>query len=103
VKLVDLIRRPILTEKSLDDARRGRYTFEVNLKANKDQIKEALKSSLNVKVKTVKTMIVKEEKRLIPKSRRTVEGRVWKKAIVELSDGKLSMFEVGGGEDDKKS
>lgn len=102
--LVDKIIRPILTEKSLAAAKIGRYTFEVSLDANKDQIKEALNTSLGVKVKNIKTAILKEESRVIPKSRRRVNGRKWKKAIVELIEGKFDMFEIGSGEtDDKKS
>jgi large subunit ribosomal protein L23 len=102
--LTDKIIRPILTEKSLDLAKNGRYTFEVDLKANKDQIKKALNDNLKVKVKSIKTAIQKDASRLVPKSRRQVAGRVWKKAIVEISEGKITMFEiVGEDNNDKKS
>ena len=103
MQLTDKIVRPILTEKSLAQARLGRYTFEVSLSANKNQIKEALENAFSVKVKTVRTAIQKEALRFIPKSRRQVPGAVWKKATVEISSGKLSLFEISGGEDDKKS
>jgi hypothetical protein len=46
---------------------------------------------------------MKIETRVIAKSRRQVAGRKWKKAIVELSDGKIDMFEISGGTDDQKS
>lgn len=103
MQLTDKIFRPILTEKSLAQARLGRYTFEVSVAANKNQIREALENAFSVKVKKVRTAISKEAVRLIAKSRRQVPGSVWKKATVELSSGKLSLFEISGGEDDKKS
>lgn len=101
--LVDKIIRPILTEKSLAQAKSGRYTFEVRIDANKNQIREALNSSLGVKVKNIKTSILKEETRIITKSRRQVTGRKWKKATVELTEGKITMFEIGEVEDKKNA
>lgn len=103
MQLTDKIVRPILTEKSLAQARAGRYTFEVAVSANKNQIKEALENAFSVKVKTIKTSIQKKAIRVIAKSRRQVPGHTWKKATVEISSGKLSLFEISGGEDDKKS
>lgn len=99
----DNIIRPILTEKSLAQASLGRYTFEVALGASKDVIKLALHEAFGVKVKTVKTAIQKEAARVIAKNRRRRPGRLWKKATVELSEGKISMFETKGTADDKKS
>lgn len=101
--VVDKVIRPILSEKTLASAKIGRYTFEVQLDASKDAIKEALKTALGVKVKTVKTAIMKDSTRIIAKSRHQVPGRKWKKAVVELSEGKIDMFEITGGTDDQKS
>lgn len=99
----DLIIKPIITEKSLDDARGGRYTFEVQLKANKNQIRQALDKAFDVKVRTIKTAVTKEKRRTIAKTRHQVSGRVWKKATVQLSSGKLTMFEVGGENGNKEA
>lgn len=94
--LADIINRPIVTEKTLDDAKSGRYTFEVQVTANKDQIRQAANDLFGVKVVSVRTQIIKEKQRLIAKQRRLVRGRVWKKAIIEIKEGKIDAFEVGG-------
>jgi large subunit ribosomal protein L23 len=84
--LYQVIKSPIVTEKSM--ALReitGRYTFEVNVKATKTQIKAAMKTIFNVDAIKVRTTIVHEEQR-----RRTfgmVKPSNWKKAIVELKAG----------------
>ena len=101
--LTDKIIRPILTEKSLTMAKGGRYTFEVSLGANKNQIRQALQDSLGVKVRTVKTAVQKEARRILAKSRRQMPGKLWKKAVVEISEGKITMFEIVGDDNDKKS
>ena len=67
-----ILRRPILTEKSHDmiapkgagtegedDERKGRYTFDVHVKANKQQIKRAIEAAFGVQVRSINTMIVK--------------------------------------------
>ena len=81
-----IIIRPIITEKS-DRAtqRENKYTFEVALKANKMQIKEAVERLWGVKVKKVNTVIMKPK----PRRRGWVRGRTrrWKKAVVTLEEG----------------
>ncbi|HBT39634.1 MAG: 50S ribosomal protein L23 [Thermotoga sp. 50_1627] len=81
----DVIVRPIVTEKSMA-AREGRkYIFEVNLLANKHQVKMAIEKLFNVKVEKVNVLLVKPK----PKRRGLFEGttRQWKKAIVTLKEG----------------
>ena len=53
----DIIKRPVITEKS-EMLRReyNKYTFEVNTKANKIQIRKALEEIFNVKVESVSTL-----------------------------------------------
>ncbi len=58
-ELYDVIRRPIITEKATMASEHGAVVFEVAIDANKPQIKEAVESLFNVKVKAVNTTITK--------------------------------------------
>ena len=52
-----IIRRPVLSEKSHDDIKSKKYWFIVDINANKTQIKKAVEEIFNVKVKSVNTSI----------------------------------------------
>ena len=52
----DIILKPVLTEKSYDDLSVKKYTFLVDLKANKNQIRKAVEEIFGVKVQRVNTM-----------------------------------------------
>ena len=56
----EIIIRPVVTEKSNDELQQGKYTFEVNKKATKVQIANAVEKLFEVKVLKVNTMTVKE-------------------------------------------
>ncbi len=58
-ELYDVIRRPIITEKATMASENNAVVFEVAIDANKPQIKEAVESLFNVKVKAVNTTITK--------------------------------------------
>ena len=58
-ELYDVIRKPIITEKSTMASEAGAVVFEVSIDANKPQIKEAVESLFGVKVKAVNTTITK--------------------------------------------
>lgn len=86
IPFYDLIRRPLVTEKSttLQDLR-NQYTFEVADKANKSEVRKAVETLFSVKV--VKVNIV-----TVPGKARRVFGRPgmspgWKKAIITLRKG----------------
>lgn len=95
--------RPIISEKSLTDAKFGKYTFEVLKSADKSSIKNDVEKTFNVKVKGVFTNITKGGK-----TKRTRFGIKsvpfsYKKARVQLArDQKIDIFEESVG-DDKKS
>lgn len=55
----DVIKSPVITEHSADLMMDKKYTFEVNPKANKTEIKTAVESAFNVKVVKVNTMNIK--------------------------------------------
>ncbi len=58
-ELYDVIRKPIITEKATMASENNAVVFEVSIDANKPQIKEAIESLFNVKVKAVNTTITK--------------------------------------------
>ena len=88
----DILRRPIITEKSTTLQEQGRYSFEVAPKATKHQIKRAVQEAFDVKVSKVNTMHVRGKgKRFGP---RLTTKRSWKKAIVILAPGNtITIFE----------
>lgn len=88
----EILRRPIVTEKSTLLSENGRYVFEVAKKAGKHDIKRAVEEAFDVSVAKVRTMSVKgKRKRFGPK---ITTQRSWKKAIVTLEPGEtISLFE----------
>ncbi|WP_124726403.1 50S ribosomal protein L23 [Staphylospora marina] len=90
----DIIRRPVITEKSTELMEQNKYVFEVDPRANKVEIKKAVEQIFNVKVASVNTMrVTGKVKRYGRYSGRRPER---KKAIVTLKpDSKpIEMFEV---------
>ena len=83
----EIIIRPVVTEKSNDELQQAKYTFEVNKKATKVQIANAVEKLFEVKVLKVNTMTVKgKTKRVGYHVGKTSD---WKKAIVTI-DTELS-------------
>ena len=82
----DIIKGPIMTEKSSDLAKnQNTITFNVDPKANKTQIKQAIEKIFNVKVENVNTVNVRPRKKRVGKY--TGYTNRMKKAIVKLKDG----------------
>ena len=81
----DVIRKPIITEKSTMASENGAVVFEVDIAANKPQIKEAVESLFGVKVKAVNTTITKGK---VKRFRGSLGKRKdVKKAYVTLEEG----------------
>jgi len=92
--LKTIIKKPLITEKAMKIAQDNRYTFIVDQKANKGQIKEAVRRFLKVEPIRVWTMKVKGEERWSSGRRRKIKMANFKKAIVELKKGqKLDFYE----------
>lgn len=90
----DIIKRPIITEQTSDMMANKKYVFEVDINANKVEIRQAIEAIFKVKVEKVNTMrMPAKPKRYGRYSGYTSE---WKKAIVQLSpDSKeLEFFET---------
>lgn len=87
-----VIRRPLITEKATALAAENKYAFEVDERANKMQIREAVETAFNVHVTAVNVMNVKGKMRRF--GRRLAKTPDWKKAIVTLAPGdKIELFE----------
>ena len=88
-----VIIRPVISEKSyglIETA--NQYTFQVDKRANTNQIKRAIESAFDVRVRKVNTSNVKSK----PKRQGLTRGRTatWKKAVVRLVDGeRIELFE----------
>ena len=89
----DIIIRPIITEKSMDDMAENKYTFVVDKRANKSEVKKAIETIFDVNVEKVNTMnmLGKVKRQGMHSGRRPS----WKKAIVKLTDDskKIEFFE----------
>jgi large subunit ribosomal protein L23 len=91
----DILKRPIVTEKSnFQSDVLGQYTFEVDRRANKYQIKQAVETVFDVTVERVRVINV-PAKRVRRYGRRDVVRKPgWKKAIVTLKPGsRIEFFE----------
>lgn len=79
----DIIRKPIITEKSMSEMSEGKYTFAVDKKANKTEIKNALEKIFDIKIEKVNTMNVQGKMKRMGAN--TGRRPSWKKAIVKLA------------------
>jgi len=82
----DIIKKPLITEKSeLLRREENRYTFEVNPKANKLEVRKAVEKLFNVKVESVNTLRIKPK---VKRHRMSLyKTPLRKKAIVKLKAG----------------
>jgi large subunit ribosomal protein L23 len=89
----DVIRRPIITEKSSSLKEAGnQYVFEVQRDANKIEIKRAVEKLFKVKVVSVQVALMQGKERRV--GRFSGKKPDWKKAIVKLSPkDKITIFE----------
>lgn len=80
----DIVIRPIITEKTMTGTQDKKYTFEVDKKATKIDIKRAVEKLFGVQVGKVNTLHVRGQMRR--QGRTQGYTRSWKKAIVTLTD-----------------
>lgn len=89
----DIIKRPIITEQSMDQTADRKYTFEVAKSANKIEIKKAVEEIFKVEVEKVTTINYNGK----PKRQGVFAGKRadWKKAVVKLKEGSktIELFE----------
>ena len=89
----DIIIRPVITERSMEDMAEGKYTFVVDKRSNKTEIKKAIEAIFGVKVEKVNTMNMRGK---VKRQGIYVGKRPdWKKAIVKLTEDskRIEFFE----------
>ena len=92
MRLYEVIKRPLVTEKSTTLQTLGKYAFEVSTEANKSQIKSAVEKAFKVKVTAVNVVNLPAGTKRV--GRRQVSTPAVKKAIVTLKAGdKIQLFE----------
>ena len=90
---LEVVLRPMITEKATELGGANKYMFEVRRDANKTQIKEAVQKGFDVKVESVNVMNVKGKPRRV-RGNRIKHRPDWKKAVVTLAPGdKIELFQ----------
>jgi len=92
MKSILVLKKPIVTEKSTEMNQASKYAFEIDTRANKMDVKNAVQSAFNVTVLKVNIMNIKgKKKRFGPKISKLPDR---KKAIVTLSESdSITIFE----------
>jgi large subunit ribosomal protein L23 len=86
MNIYQVLKRPVLTEKSDHQRDENQYVFEVDRQANKLQIKEAVEAIFDVEVLAVNTMVIKPKRRRLGRKMITTRP-AWKRAVVTLAPG----------------
>ena len=86
----DIIKRPVITERSADLMSEDKYTFDVDVRANKTQVKHAIEEIFDVTVDKVNIMNVKPKKKRMGRYQGYTNKR--RKAIVKLKEGSIDLF-----------
>jgi|SRR3989344_2821172 len=87
--------KPIITEKSMREATKGKFTFEVNVDSNKAEISKAVAVAFKVNPTAVQTVTIPSRTKRVGKKRLLTNTSLRKKAIVTLKQGqKIDLFDV---------
>ncbi|HDT7782552.1 TPA: 50S ribosomal protein L23 [Enterococcus faecium] len=94
MNLLDVIKRPVITEKSMLAMDDKKYTFEVDTRANKTLVKQAVEAAFDVKVKNVNIVNVRAKFKPMGKYAGYTKKR--RKAIVTLTEDskEIQLFEA---------
>jgi large subunit ribosomal protein L23 len=96
---LDVILGPVISEKSMNDASKGRYTFKVTVKAGKADIKKAVEEKFKVNAVKISTITVKGRTVRAGAKRTEITRSPFKKAIVTVKAGqKIAIFDTSGVE-----
>ncbi len=82
-----VLRKPLVTEKSMAGQQKSTYTFAVAVEANKTDVRRAVEKVYNVKVDEVRTLKVKGKYKRMKNMLLEGRRRDWKKAYVTLKEG----------------
>jgi len=97
MELSEVIKEPLITEKTVALTAENKYTFLVDRRASKPIIEKAVEEFFKVKVKKIWVINLPGKKRTVGRFRnRTIRTSAKKKAIVKLAEGdKIDLFETG--------
>jgi large subunit ribosomal protein L23 len=92
LEITQIIKRPLVSEKSVFlGANRNAYSFEVDFRADKTQIKKAIEELYHVKVQDVRTIVVPGKPKRTRSGVKTTPS--WKKAVVQVqTDQKIEVY-----------
>ena len=88
----EVLKRPVITERSSEQMAEQKYTFEVDTRANKTEVKDAVEEIFGVKVEKVNIMNYKGKFKRVGKFGGYTNKR--RKAIVKLAEGEIELFEM---------
>lgn len=92
MKIHDVIKRPLITEKAMRGKELGQYVFAIDVKASKTDVRRAVEALFKVKVDSVHTLRVPGRSKRVGKSQTQTSD--WKKAVVTLKQGQaIELFE----------
>ncbi|EGQ2694706.1 50S ribosomal protein L23 [Staphylococcus pseudintermedius] len=86
----DILKRPVITEKSSAAMAEDKYTFDVDVRANKTEVKKAVEEIFEVKVANVNIINYKPKKKRMGRYQGYTNKR--RKAIVTLKEGQIGLF-----------
>ena len=86
----DVLKRPVITEKSSEAMAEDKYTFDVDTRANTTQVKIAVEEIFDVKVDSVNSINYKPKKKRMGRYQGYTNKR--RKAIVKLKEGSIDLF-----------
>lgn len=99
--MIQLIKKPVITEKAMKLAALRQYVFEVHPDANKIQIKQAIEEMFDVNITSLRTVRIKGKNKIRMTRRGLMRGKtaLKKKAYVTLKEGQQIeiVSGVGGG------
>lgn len=86
----DILKRPVITEKSSAAMAEDKYTFDVDVRANKTEVKKAVEEIFEVKVANVNIINYKPKEKRMGRYQGYTNKR--RKAIVTLKEGQIDLF-----------
>ncbi|PIZ62068.1 50S ribosomal protein L23 [Candidatus Roizmanbacteria bacterium CG_4_10_14_0_2_um_filter_39_13] len=92
MKINTIVKHPLITEKSTQQAAKGVYLFDVSRDANKHQVAETIERLYEVTVKSVKVIVRKGKEKRVGKKMKTKQMPDRKIAYVTVSKGEIDLF-----------
>ncbi len=91
MRIHDIIKKPVITEKAMSGGQRNVYVFEVSADASKHQIKEATEKLFNVEVGNIKTLVRKGKTRRVGRRMKTKTLPDKKIAYITVTKGTIDV------------